>query len=91
MTKAELIAIIAEKAGLTKSQAENTFNATFEIISELMSKQQDVAIPGFGKFVTKIREERKGRNPSTGKEMIIPKAVVANFRPALQLKETINK
>lgn len=91
MTKTELIALIAEKTGLTKSQAENTFNTTFETIAELMAKQQDVSIPGFGKFVTKIRAERKGRNPSTGQEIIIPKATVANFKPASQLKEAINE
>jgi len=91
MTKAELIAMIAEKAGLTKSQAEDTFNATFATIADLMSKQEDVSIPGFGKFVTKVRAERKGRNPSTGQEIVIPKAIVANFKPASQLKETINE
>jgi len=40
--------------------------------------------------VTKIREERKGRNPSTGKEIIIPRAVVANFKVASQLKDKLN-
>jgi len=91
MTKAELIAAIAEKSGLTKSQAETTFNATFEMIAELMAKQQDVSIPGFGKFVTKTRAERKGRNPSTGQEIVLPEAVVASFKPASQLKDTINE
>ncbi len=90
MTKAEIIASIAEKSGLTKSQAESAFSATFETITELMVKQEKVMIPGFGGFSTKIRAERKGRNPSTGKEMMIPKAVVASFKPATQLKETIN-
>lgn len=91
MTKAELIAAIAEKSSLTKSEVENMFNITFETIAGLMAKQQDVSIPGFGKFVTKIRSERKGRNPSTGQEIVIPKAVVAGFKPASQLKETINE
>lgn len=90
MTKAELIAIIAEKSGLTKTQAEIAFSATFETITESMIKQEKVMIPGFGGFTTKIRAERKGRNPSSGKEIIIPQAVVANFKPATQLKETIN-
>ena len=85
-----MIVIIAEKTGLTKSQAESAFSATFEAITELMAKQEKVMIPGFGGFSTKIRAERKGRNPSSGKEMIIPKAIVANFKPAAQLKETIN-
>ena len=40
---------------------------------------------------TKVRAERKGRNPSTQKEMIIPKAVVVSFKPATQLKEKVNK
>lgn len=91
MTKSELITLLAEKTGLTKSQAESTFNMTFEMIAELMAKQQDVSIPGFGKFVTKVREARKGRNPANGQEIMIPKAVVASFKPASQLKETINE
>jgi len=90
MTKAELIAMIAEKTGLTKTQTESVFSATFATITELMTKQTDVMVPGFGKFITKIRAERKGRNPSTGKEITIPKATVASFKPASQLKEIIN-
>ena len=90
MTKAELIAAISEKAGLTKAQAESAFSATFEVITEAMKKAK-VMIPGFGGFSTKVREERKGRNPATGVEMIIPKATVVNFKPATQLKETVNE
>jgi len=90
MTKAELIAIIAEKTGLTKSEAESAFTATFETITEMLAQQIKVMIPGFGGFSSKMRAERKGRNPATGKEIIIPKAIVASFKPATQLKETIN-
>jgi DNA-binding protein HU-beta len=90
MTKAELIAAIAEKTGLTKAQAENALSATFETITESLAKQEKIMIPGFGGFSSKVRAERKGRNPSTGKEIIIPKAVVASFKAAIQLKETIN-
>lgn len=90
MTKAELIAAIAEKADITKAQAETAFNATFEVISAQLAKQEKVMVPGFGGFSTKVRAERKGRNPSTGKEITIPKAVVAGFKPATQLKESIN-
>ncbi len=90
MTKSELISAIAEKSGLTKAQAEHAFSVTFEVITEIMSKQGKVMIPGFGGFSTKVRAERKGRNPSSGKEIIIPKAIVASFKAAAQLKETIN-
>jgi DNA-binding protein HU-beta len=90
MNKAELIAAIAEKAGITKSDAEAAFSATFDVITEALVKQEKVAIPGFGGFSTKVREERKGRNPSTGKDIIIPKAIVASFKVAAQLKDSIN-
>ena len=89
MTKAELIAAISEKAGLTKAQAESAFSATFEIITDVM-KSEKVMVPGFGGFSVKVREARKGRNPATGVEMIIPKANVVNFKPATQLKEIVN-
>ncbi len=89
MTKAELIAAISEKTGLTKAQAESAFGATFEVITIAM-KNEKVMVPGFGGFSTKVREARKGRNPATGMEMIIPRATVVNFKPAAQLKETVN-
>lgn len=90
MNKAELIAAIAEKAGITKSDAELAFSATFETIALAMTKQEKIGIPGFGNFVTKVRAERKGRNPSTGKNIIIPKAIVVGFKPATQLKDAVN-
>lgn len=90
MNKAELIATIAEKTDMTKSEIETVFATTFETITEVLVKQEKVMIPGFGSFSTKVREERKGRNPATGKEMMIPKTIVSNFKAATQLKETIN-
>jgi nucleoid DNA-binding protein len=91
MNKAEFIAAIAEKAGKLKADVEVICSATFEIITETLSEQGKVIIPGFGSFATKIRDERKGRHPSTRQEMIIPKTIAARFRPATQLKKTINK
>lgn len=90
MNKAELISAIAEKASIAKVDAESAFSAMFEVITQAMAKQDKIAIPGFGNFTTKIRAERKGRNPATGKEIVIPRAIVAHFKAASQLKETIN-
>ena len=90
MNKAELISIIAEQSGLTKIQAESAFKATFDAITSALVKQDKIMIPGFGGFGTKLRAARKGRNPSTGKEMVIPKAVIAHFKAASQLKEFVN-
>lgn len=90
MNKAELIASIAEKSNLTKEQAEVALKAAFETITEAMVNQDKVMIPGFGGFGTKVRDERKGRNPSTGEEITIPKTIVANFKAATNLKDLIN-
>lgn len=90
MTKKELIDAIAKQAQLTLKQAEDAFKATFQIIQNAMIQEGKVVVPEFGSFVTKVRAERKGRNPSTGKEITIPKAIVASFKPAIQLKESVN-
>jgi DNA-binding protein HU-beta len=90
MNKKELISAIAEQSQLTLAQAEAAFNATFNAIQAAMVEQGSVAVPGFGSFGTKIREERKGRNPATGKEITIPKATVPVFKASSQLKESVN-
>lgn len=90
MTKAEFIAAIVEKTNLAKTDVETVYSAIFDTIADALSKQDKIAIPGFGNFATKIREERKGRNPSSGKEIIIPRAVVAHFKVASQLKDKLN-
>ena len=61
MNKAQLIEAISAKTGIKKSDTEAIFSATFEVISESLAKQEKIAIPGFGNFSTKVREERKGR------------------------------
>lgn len=91
MNKADFIAEMAEKAGITKSEAEAAFSAVFEILTAELAKQEKVVIPHFGTFSSKVRAARKGRNPSTGEEITIPEAVVASFKSSTQLKDAINK
>ncbi len=91
MNKAELMMAISEKSGVSKPEVEQVFSAVFEIIAEAMAKQEKLAVPNFGSFEGKIRAERKGRNPSTGAEILIPEAVVGSFKPSSQLKEIMNK
>ncbi|MEO9204910.1 MAG: HU family DNA-binding protein [Gammaproteobacteria bacterium] len=90
MTKKELIDAIAKQTQLTLKQAEDAFKATFQVIQQAMIQDGKVVVPEFGSFTTKSRAERKGRNPSTGKEIIIPKATVAAFKPSAQLKDAVN-
>jgi DNA-binding protein HU-beta len=86
MNKKEMIDAIAKQAQLTTQQAEDAYKATFQVIKQ----DGKVMVPEFGNFTTKVRAERKGRNPSTGKDIIIPQAIIAHFKPATQLKESVN-
>ena len=65
MNKTELIAAVAEKAGLTKKDAERAVNATIDAITESLVKGDKVSVSGFGIFEVKTREARVGRNPHT--------------------------
>ena len=91
MTKSDFIAALAAKLNVTKSEADTMFTAVFDTLTEVLVNGDKMLVPKFGTFSTKIREERTGRNPSTGKEMTIPRSVVAAFKPATQLKEDLNK
>lgn len=90
MNKKELISAIAEKSNLTIAQAELALSSTFDIIQSVMIDQDTVSIAGFGSFGAKVRNERKGRNPSTGQELLIPRAVVPVFKAGAQLKQSVN-
>ena len=91
MNKAELIAAVAEKTGLTKKDSERAVNATFQTITETIETCEKVQIVGFGVFDFKNREARVGRNPKTKEEIQIPASRVPVFKAGKALKETIDK
>lgn len=91
MKKAELVAKVAARAGVTKASAERCVNAFVDILAEALSKGERVALPGLGVFKVRERAARKGRNPQTGKEITIPARKVVVFTPGKPLKEKVNK
>ncbi len=91
MTKAEIIARVDEKVGFSKNQATDVVEATFEIIKSCLEKGENVKISGFGSFVVRGKNPRRGRNPKTGEEIIIKGRRVLTFKASPILKETINK
>lgn len=91
MNKTELVASVAEKAEMTKKDAEKAINALFASIEEALSQDDKVQIIGFGTFEVKSREERKGRNPQTGKEITIPASKNPVFKAGKGLKDAVNK
>ncbi len=91
MTKAEIIARIYEKVGFSQIQATDVVEATFDVIKGCLEKGENVKISGFGNFVVRGKNPRRGRNPKTGEEIIIKGRRVLTFKASLILKETIKK
>ncbi len=90
MNKAELIAKIADKAEVSKAQAEKLLNATLSSINEGLTDDGNLTLVGFGTFSVVERAARKGRNPQTGKTIKIPAKNVVKFKPGKNLKDAVN-
>ena len=91
MNKTELIAVAAEKSGMTKKDAERLLNAAIDAITVCLSKGEKVQLSGFGTFEIKEREARVGRNPHTRESMDIPATRVPSFKASKALKDTVSK
>lgn len=92
MTKAELVEKIHAKAGLsTKAQAEVALDAVIVCLRVALAQGESVSFTGFGSFKVMQRAARKGRNPRTGKEILIPASKVAKFTPGKTLKDAIQQ
>jgi DNA-binding protein HU-beta len=92
MTKAELIDKIHAKAGLpTKTQTEHALDAIIVTLKDALAAGESVNFTGFGSFKVVRRAARKGRNPRTGKDLVIPAGNVAKFTPGKLLKEAVKK
>ena len=91
MNKSELIAVVAQNAGLTKKDAERVMNAAFDAMTAALVKGEKVQLSGFGTFEVKEREARIGRNPHTKEAIDIPATRVPVFKASKALKDNIAK
>ena len=91
MNKAELIAAVAEKTGLSKKDTEAVVSATFDTIVAAMAEDEKVQLVGFGSFEVKKRAERIGRNPKTKESITIPASKVPTFKAGKALKDSVAK
>ena len=89
MNKTELINAMAEKAELSKKDAEKALNAFIDTVTEELADGGKVQLIGFGAFETSERAARMGRNPQTGEEMEIPASIVPKFKAGKALKEAV--
>ena len=91
MNKTELIAVVAEKTGMTKKDAERVINATVETITQSLVAGEKVQVSGFGNFEVKAREARVGRNPRTKETIQIPASRQPVFKASKALKDVVSK
>jgi len=89
MSKAALVEKIADKAQLTKVDADRAVKAIISIVSESLKNGVDVPLAGFGTFTVVDRAEREGRNPMTGAAITIAAKKVVKFKPGKILKEEV--
>jgi DNA-binding protein HU-beta len=89
MNKGELVDKVAEKATVTKKQADAVLTAALESIMEAVSEGDKVTLVGFGSFESRERKAREGRNPKTGEKMEIPATRVPAFSAGKLFKDKV--
>lgn len=90
MTKTELIAELADRAGLTKTATEKVLSALVDITVEAIRFGDEIPLSGLGKIVPVNRAERVGRNPQTGEAVTIPASLNAKLNITKQGKASLN-
>jgi len=91
MNKTELVSAVAEKAGLSKKDAEKVINATVDAITEALKAGDKVQLVGFGAFEVKARAARQGLNPRTKEAITIPASKSPVFKAGKALKDAVAK
>ena len=90
MNKTELVAAMADKAGLSKKDAEKALKAFTDVVAEELKKDGKVQLVGFGTFEVSSRAAREGRNPQSGKPMKIAASKAPKFKAGKALKDMLN-
>jgi DNA-binding protein HU-beta len=91
MNKNDLIAAVAERAGLSKASAGQAVDATFDAITAALKSGQEVKVIGFGNFSVARRAASMGRNPRTGEAISIAASNTPKFKAGKGLKDAVNR
>ncbi len=89
MTKADLIGIMADEAGITKAAASTALDTFIAAVSKELKKSGKLGLVGFGTFSVVKRKAREGRNPQTGKAIKIPAKKVVKFKAGKTLADKV--
>ncbi len=90
MNKSELVDAIADKSELSRADAGRALDALTSVVSDALKGGDQVALTGFGTFLSRRREAREGRNPKTGETIQIAAANVPAFKAGKALKDAVN-
>jgi integration host factor subunit alpha len=90
LTKANIVEAVAKQNGCPENQSSEIIGTLLEIIKRTLESGEDALVSGFGKFCVKTKNERRGRNPSTGEDMMLESRRVVTFRCSRQLRDKIN-
>lgn len=90
LTKHGIVEKWQAELGFTMKQAIETVETFLELIKSSLESGDDVLVSGFGKFCVKEKNERKGRNPATGEDAILPARRVVTFKCSGQLRDKVN-
>ena len=90
MNKNDLIAELADRTGLSKTDATKAVDCVFDTITESLKKGDEVRLVGFGTFTVSARAATEGRNPRTGETIQIPASKQPKFKAGKGLKDSVN-
>jgi integration host factor subunit alpha len=90
LTKAHIIDAVAERNGFTRKKSIETVEILLELIKRTLETGEDVLISGFGKFCVKKKNKRRGRNPTTGEDLMPAPRKRVTFRSSMKLREKLN-
>ena len=91
MTKADIVETIYERVGFSKKESAELVETVFDVIKDALVDGEKVKFSGFGNFIVREKNARKGRNPQTGEEIQLEARRVLTFKPSLVLKNALNE
>jgi integration host factor subunit alpha len=91
LTKMQLVEMVTENNGFAKNKNSEIVENLIEIIKHTLQSSEDVLVVGFGKFCVKNKSKRRGRNPATGSDLLLPARKVVTFKCSGKFRAKLNR
>ena len=89
--KSDMVETVQKKSGLTRKESQELVDHLMETMKSALESDGEILISGFGKFRVQEKKPRKGRNPSTGKTMVLDERRVVTFKCSAKLRDRLNE